>query len=259
MCCPSNQLCSPILESLSPSFCNMHSLSHMKSHRPTFSSSPLVVVHTNALFISTQNNAGSHTHTHFALTFQRLKPEQCGVTERQRDRTGERRVTEEDRLCLRPFGSHRKKKQLNVGLCNLSLPWAAQRKSQHCALWETGMDGTNKNVSVNWIKMVNTYDRFGYANMLMMDLLWRAKDTFPASLHYTICMIYDAFPLNNKIIVYLMSPNFLVMALPSVLKAAEVFCPAVDSVSDVFLYLRHKEEGACKIRAAAITRLVVNY
>lgn len=38
-----------------------------------------------------------------------------------------------------------------------------------------------------------------------------------------------------------MSPNFLVMALPSVLKAAVVFCPAVESVSDVFLKLRHKE------------------
>lgn len=37
-----------------------------------------------------------------------------------------------------------------------------------------------------------------------------------------------------------MSSNFLVMALPSVLKAAVVFCPAVDSVSDVFLKLRHK-------------------
>lgn len=36
-------------------------------------------------------------------------------------------------------------------------------------------------------------------------------------------------------IMYLMSPNFLVMALPRVLKAAEVLCPAVDSVSDVFL------------------------
>ncbi len=43
------------------------------------------------------------------------------------------------------------------------------------------------------------------------------------------------------ITVYLMSPNFLVMALPSVLKAAEVLCPAVVSVSDVFLYLRHMD------------------
>lgn len=34
-----------------------------------------------------------------------------------------------------------------------------------------------------------------------------------------------------------MSPNFLVMALPRLLKAAEVFCPAVENVSDVFLYL----------------------
>lgn len=34
---------------------------------------------------------------------------------------------------------------------------------------------------------------------------------------------------------YLMSPNFLVRALPRVLKAADVFCPAVDSVSEVFL------------------------
>lgn len=38
-------------------------------------------------------------------------------------------------------------------------------------------------------------------------------------------------------IVYLMSPNFLVMALPKVLKAADVFCPAVEKVSDVFLNL----------------------
>lgn len=34
-----------------------------------------------------------------------------------------------------------------------------------------------------------------------------------------------------------MSPNFLVMALPKVLKAADVFCPAVEKVSDVFLNL----------------------
>lgn len=32
-----------------------------------------------------------------------------------------------------------------------------------------------------------------------------------------------------------MSSNLLLMALPSVVKAAEVFCPAVDSVSEVFL------------------------
>lgn len=36
---------------------------------------------------------------------------------------------------------------------------------------------------------------------------------------------------------YLMSSNLLLMAVPSVLKAAEVFCPAVDSVSEVFLKL----------------------
>lgn len=35
--------------------------------------------------------------------------------------------------------------------------------------------------------------------------------------------------------VYLTSSNFLLMVLLSVLKAAEVFCPAVDRVSDVFL------------------------
>lgn len=39
----------------------------------------------------------------------------------------------------------------------------------------------------------------------------------------------------DLIIVYLMSSNFLLMVLLSVLKAAEVFCPAVDRVSDVFL------------------------
>ncbi len=36
---------------------------------------------------------------------------------------------------------------------------------------------------------------------------------------------------------YLMSPSFLPMAVPTVERAAEVFCPAWDSVSWVFLYL----------------------
>jgi hypothetical protein len=36
---------------------------------------------------------------------------------------------------------------------------------------------------------------------------------------------------------YLISPNFLLMAVPNVVKAADVFCPAVLNVSDVFLYL----------------------
>lgn len=40
--------------------------------------------------------------------------------------------------------------------------------------------------------------------------------------------------------VYLMSPSFLVMALPKVLKAADVFWPAVDNVSEVFLNLETK-------------------
>lgn len=35
--------------------------------------------------------------------------------------------------------------------------------------------------------------------------------------------------------VYLKSPNFLLMAVPKLLKAADVLCPAVDNVSDVFL------------------------
>ena len=41
----------------------------------------------------------------------------------------------------------------------------------------------------------------------------------------------------DVISLYLMSSNFRLMVLPSVLKAAEVFCPAVDRVSDVFLEL----------------------
>lgn len=41
---------------------------------------------------------------------------------------------------------------------------------------------------------------------------------------------------------YLMSPSFLLIAEPMVEKAAEVFCPAWDSVSWVFLYLWEEEE-----------------
>ena len=59
--------------------------------------------------------------------------------------------------------------------------------------------------------------------------------------HISICMIHDARRKDPTSFSYLMSPNFLVMALPRVVKAAEVFCPAVESVSDVFLKLRHKE------------------
>lgn len=40
---------------------------------------------------------------------------------------------------------------------------------------------------------------------------------------------------------YLMSPSFLVIAEPTVEKAAEVFWPAWDSVSWVFLYLSEEE------------------
>lgn len=39
-----------------------------------------------------------------------------------------------------------------------------------------------------------------------------------------------------------MSPSFLLIAEPTVEKAAEVFCPAWDSVSWVFLYLREEEQ-----------------
>lgn len=127
-------------------FCNMHSLSDMKSHRPTFSSSPLVV-HTNALFISTQNNAGSHTHLC-------LKPEQRGVTERQRDKTGERRVTEEDRLCLWPFGSHRKKSSLMWAYVMSTTSPELHRARVKTVLPERrGWIAQIKNVSANWIKV----------------------------------------------------------------------------------------------------------
>lgn len=41
---------------------------------------------------------------------------------------------------------------------------------------------------------------------------------------------------------YLMSPSFLLIAEPTVEKAAEVFCPAWDSVSWVFLYLWEEKD-----------------
>lgn len=46
---------------------------------------------------------------------------------------------------------------------------------------------------------------------------------------------------------YLISPNFLVMVVPKLLKAVEVRCPAVVRVSDVFLYLpeQYKNNKYC--------------
>lgn len=65
---------------------------------------------------------------------------------------------------------------------------------------------------------------------------------WPHGLHTTTVTVKAVWQVWSRkfnehvtISLYLISPIFLVMVLPSVLKAAEVLCPAVESVSDVFL------------------------
>lgn len=53
----------------------------------------------------------------------------------------------------------------------------------------------------------------------------------------TLYLMFPTLSSNDlKVGEFLMSPSFLLMAVPTVERAAEVFCPAWDSVSWVFLY-----------------------